>query len=250
MAYANAKAASRFLPALRSGDADVLRLAVAQALAGANSAVVYATGAIVAFLTGTGCGVLVGVLAALAVVLGSFWLFCGDVLRRFLRRYLWRLISLCGHGPAQCRAMCRPCGRLAVTIARALSRTFVGEHAGRWRRSDEPRVVLVSKWSRRAPRFRMRLFPSSAQVAILALAQAPAALAESGDGGAQQAGGTFMTSYPPAATAPTRGVTGPPRAAPPRRSVRGPTSLPDAVARGLVSSSEAARLQAIAEGGF
>src|ERR687891_480286 len=29
-----------------------------------------------AFLTGTGCGVLVGLLAALAIVLGSFWLFC------------------------------------------------------------------------------------------------------------------------------------------------------------------------------
>jgi MFS family permease len=89
---------------------------VAQALAGANSVVVYATGAIVgnmlapspvlatlpvsifvvgmaactlpagaiaqrhgrraAFLTGTGCGVLVGLLSALAVVLGSFWLYC------------------------------------------------------------------------------------------------------------------------------------------------------------------------------
>lgn len=95
---------------------NVARLAVAQALAGANSTVVYATGAIVgstlapdkslatlpisvfvvgmaactlpagaiarrhgrraAFLAGTGCGVLVGLLAALAVVLGSFWLFC------------------------------------------------------------------------------------------------------------------------------------------------------------------------------
>ncbi|MBC9179618.1 MFS transporter [Pseudoroseomonas ludipueritiae] len=95
---------------------NVLRLAVAQALAGANTTVVYATGAIVgnmlapskalatlpisifvvgmaactlpagmiaqrhgrraAFLTGTGCGVLTGLLAALAVVLGSFWLFC------------------------------------------------------------------------------------------------------------------------------------------------------------------------------
>lgn len=99
-----------------SGNADVLRLAVAQALAGANSAIVYATGAIIgnmlapskalatlpisvfvvgmaactlpagaiarrhgrraAFLTGTGCGMLSGLLAALAVVLGSFWLFC------------------------------------------------------------------------------------------------------------------------------------------------------------------------------
>ncbi len=95
---------------------NVLRLAVAQALAGANSTVVYATGAIVgstlapskalatlpisifvigmaactlpagaiaqrhgrraAFLAGTGCGVLGGLLAALAVVLGDFWLFC------------------------------------------------------------------------------------------------------------------------------------------------------------------------------
>lgn len=89
---------------------NVARLAIAQALAGANSTVVYATGAIVgnalaplpisvfvvgmaactlsagaiarrhgrraAFLAGTACGVLVGLLSALAVVLGSFWLFC------------------------------------------------------------------------------------------------------------------------------------------------------------------------------
>ena len=95
---------------------NVVRLAIAQALAGANSTVVYATGAIVGntlapdkalatlplsvfvvgmaactlpagllaqrygrratFLTGTGCGVLAGLLAALAVVLGSFPLFC------------------------------------------------------------------------------------------------------------------------------------------------------------------------------
>ncbi len=95
---------------------NITRLTVAQALAGANSVVVYATGAIVghhlasnkalatlpisifvvgmaasilpagaiarhhgrraAFLAGTGCGVLVGLLAAVAVVLGSFWLFC------------------------------------------------------------------------------------------------------------------------------------------------------------------------------
>ncbi|WP_241048433.1 MFS transporter [Achromobacter xylosoxidans] len=95
---------------------NIARLTVAQALAGANSVVVYATGAIVgdllapdkalatlpisifvvgmaacilpagavarrhgrraAFLAGTVCGVLVGLLAALAVVLGSFPLFC------------------------------------------------------------------------------------------------------------------------------------------------------------------------------
>ncbi|HEV2566793.1 MAG TPA: MFS transporter [Microvirga sp.] len=116
MTHADANTALAVAPALRSGDADVWRLAIAQALAGANSAVVYATGAIVgsmlapsqalatlpisifvvgmaactlpagaiarrhgrraAFLTGTGCGVLTGLLAALATVLGSFWLFC------------------------------------------------------------------------------------------------------------------------------------------------------------------------------
>ncbi len=95
---------------------NITRLTLAQALAGANSVVVYATGAIVghmlaadkalatlpisifvvgmaacilpsgviarchgrrtAFLVGTGAGVLAGLLAALAVMLGSFWLFC------------------------------------------------------------------------------------------------------------------------------------------------------------------------------
>lgn len=95
---------------------NVARLAIAQALAGANSTVVYATGAVVgntlapdkalatlpisifvvgmaactlpsgaiarrygrraSFLAGTACGVLVGLIAAAAVMLGSFWLFC------------------------------------------------------------------------------------------------------------------------------------------------------------------------------
>ncbi|OWT56862.1 MFS transporter [Candidimonas nitroreducens] len=95
---------------------NIWRLAIAQALAGANSTVLYATGAIVgdmlapspmlatlpisifvvgmaacilpagsiarrhgrraAFLVGTGAGVLTGLLGALAVVLGSFWLYC------------------------------------------------------------------------------------------------------------------------------------------------------------------------------
>lgn len=95
---------------------DVLRLAIAQALAGANSTVVYASGAIIgaglaprpslatlpisvfvvgmavatlpigvvarrrgrraAVLVGTGCGVVVGLLAAFALVVQSFALFC------------------------------------------------------------------------------------------------------------------------------------------------------------------------------
>ncbi|MFP5512290.1 MAG: MFS transporter [Alphaproteobacteria bacterium] len=99
---------------------NVTRLVVAQALAGANAVVVYATGAIVgntlapsaalatlpisifvvgmavctlpagtiarlhgrraAFLVGTGCGVLVGLLSWLAILLGSFWLFCAAMI--------------------------------------------------------------------------------------------------------------------------------------------------------------------------
>lgn len=95
---------------------NIWRLSIAQALAGANAVVIYATGAIVGdilapspalatlpisifvvgmaacifpmgalarrygrragFLTGTGAGVLTGLAAMLAVILGSFWLFC------------------------------------------------------------------------------------------------------------------------------------------------------------------------------
>ena len=100
--------------------ANVLRLSAAQALAGANAVVVYATAAIIghtlspnpalatlpisifvvgmasctlpagviarrygrraAFLAGTGCGVAVGLIAALGVYLGSFALFCAAML--------------------------------------------------------------------------------------------------------------------------------------------------------------------------
>ncbi|SUA57725.1 multidrug efflux system protein MdtL [Oligella ureolytica] len=95
---------------------NIVRLTIAQALAGANAVVVYATGSIIghdlapdkslstlaisifvvgmaacilpmgtvsrrygrrtAFMVGTSCGVLTGLLAALAVVIASFWLFC------------------------------------------------------------------------------------------------------------------------------------------------------------------------------
>ncbi len=103
------------LPDRRSAH-NTARLAIAQALAGANATVVYATGAVVgatlapspdlatlpitvfvigmaaatlpagaianrygrraAFIAGTGAGVILGLLAAVAVVIGSFWLFC------------------------------------------------------------------------------------------------------------------------------------------------------------------------------
>lgn len=96
----------------------ILRLAVAQALAGANSVVTFATGAIVgntlapnkvlatlpisifvvgmvagtlpagaiahrygrrtAFLAGTACGILTGLLSTVAILTSSFWLFCAS----------------------------------------------------------------------------------------------------------------------------------------------------------------------------
>nr|WP_295831386.1 MFS transporter [uncultured Azospirillum sp.] len=99
---------------------NIARLVIAQALAGANAIVVYATGAIVgntlapspalatlpisifvvgmavctlpagtiarrfgrcaAFLAGTGCGMLVGLLSSLAILFGSFWLFCAAMI--------------------------------------------------------------------------------------------------------------------------------------------------------------------------
>lgn len=102
--------------AARQERGNVLRLAICQALAGANSTVVYATGAVVgdmlapskalatlpisvfvvgmalctlpagaiaqrhgrraAFMLGTGCGVLAGLLASLAVFYAAFWLLC------------------------------------------------------------------------------------------------------------------------------------------------------------------------------
>lgn len=116
MSHTDATAAPPAVPAFRYRPGNVLRLSIAQALAGANSTVVYATAAIVghmlapsevlatapisifvvgmaagtlpagaiarrygrraAFMAGTGCGVLAGLLAALAILLGSFWLFC------------------------------------------------------------------------------------------------------------------------------------------------------------------------------
>jgi len=111
-------AASTQAPVLDRRDQrnNIARLTIAQALAGANAVVIYATGAIIgnvlapnkalatlpisifvvgmaacimpagmiarrygrraAFLAGTGCGMLVGLLGALAIMIGSFWLFC------------------------------------------------------------------------------------------------------------------------------------------------------------------------------
>jgi predicted MFS family arabinose efflux permease len=112
------KETSPALPAAMAQErGNVVRLAIAQALAGANATIVFATGSIVgntlapdkalatlpitvfvvgmaastlptgavahrygrraAFLLGTGCGVLAGLLGALAVLLASFWIFCG-----------------------------------------------------------------------------------------------------------------------------------------------------------------------------
>lgn len=116
MSQAIVSAAPNVVPLAVHQRGNVLRLSTAQALAGANSTVVYATAAIVghmlapskilatlpisvfvvgmaagtlpagaiarrhgrraAFLIGTGWGAFAGLLAALAINLSSFWLFC------------------------------------------------------------------------------------------------------------------------------------------------------------------------------
>lgn len=116
MSHTEAHSAGFLAGTQADGVGNIARLAIAQALAGANATVVYATGAIIghslapspalatlpisifvvgmaactlpagaiarrhgrraAFMAGTGCGVLAGLLGALAVVLGAFWLFC------------------------------------------------------------------------------------------------------------------------------------------------------------------------------
>lgn len=116
MSQATFKAPAKAAPPAEYPRGNVLRLSGAQALAGANSTLVYAAAAIVgnmltpnkllatlpisvyvvgmavctlpaggvarrygrraAFLTGTGCGVIAGLLSTLAILLNSFWLFC------------------------------------------------------------------------------------------------------------------------------------------------------------------------------
>ena len=120
MSFESAALGREAVTAFRRERHNVLRLAVAQALAGANSTVVYATGAVVgdmlapskslatlpvsvfvvgmalstlpagavaqrhgrraAFMLGTGSGILGGILATLAVLYASFWLFCAATL--------------------------------------------------------------------------------------------------------------------------------------------------------------------------
>ncbi|HET8997863.1 MAG TPA: MFS transporter [Acetobacteraceae bacterium] len=116
MSQATLEAAGQAAPPAMHPRGNVLRLSVAQALAGANSTLVYAAAAIVghtlapskllatlpisvyvvgmavctlpagavarrygrraAFLTGTGCGAIAGLLSTLAILLNAFWLFC------------------------------------------------------------------------------------------------------------------------------------------------------------------------------
>jgi len=116
MTFSSSALSQEAVTAVRRERSNVLRLAVTQALAGANSTVVYATGAVVgdmlapskalatlpisifvvgmaactlpagaiakwhgrrtAFLLGAGSGVLAGMIAALAAFYASFWLFC------------------------------------------------------------------------------------------------------------------------------------------------------------------------------
>lgn len=116
MSQASVAAIASAVPVVRHHRGNILRLTIAQALAGGNSTLVYAAAAVVghmlapskvlatvpisayvvgmavctlpagaiarrygrraAFLTGTGCGALAGLLSTAAILLNSFWLFC------------------------------------------------------------------------------------------------------------------------------------------------------------------------------
>src|ERR671921_1410931 len=86
MSQAGANAATGLVPALRSGDSDVLRLAAAQALAGANSAVVYATGAIVGNMLAPSQALATLPISVFVVGMAACTLPAGTIARHYGRR--------------------------------------------------------------------------------------------------------------------------------------------------------------------
>ncbi len=86
MSHADANTAAGLVPAIRYGDADVWRLAVAQALAGANSAVVYATGAIVGSMLAPSQALATLPISIFVVGMAACTLPAGAIARRHGRR--------------------------------------------------------------------------------------------------------------------------------------------------------------------
>lgn len=142
---------------------NVVKLAAAQALAGANSTVFYATGAVVgdlfaptkalatlpisifvvgmalatlptgaiagrygrraAFMVGTGCGVLAGLLAAAGVVAASFWLFCAAT---FLGGIYGAVVLSFRFAAADCTAPDRRARSLSAVMAGGVFAGVIG----------------------------------------------------------------------------------------------------------------------------
>jgi MFS family permease len=150
-------------PALADERGNVTRLAIAQALAGANATIIFATGAVVGntlapdkalatlpitvfvigtaattlpagalaqrfgrsavFALGTASGVLAGLLASLAVLLGSFWLFC---LATFFGGAYMAVTATLRFAAAECAPPERRARALSLVMAGGLFAGIIG----------------------------------------------------------------------------------------------------------------------------
>jgi hypothetical protein len=98
MSRADTNDATRLVPAIRSGNPDVLRLAVAQALAGANSAAVFAGGAIVRNVLGPNKALSTLALSVFVVGMAACTLLAAVNRRRCGRRPAFLTGTGCGQG--------------------------------------------------------------------------------------------------------------------------------------------------------
>jgi MFS family permease len=155
--------AAKGAPTIAHERGNIARLTIAQALAGANATVTYATGAVMgnvlapdkalatlpislfvvgmaactlpagalahrygrraAFLAGTGCGVLGGLLATLAVLMASFWVYCAGTF--FGGAYAAVVLSF-RFAAADCSPPERRAKALAFVMAGGVVAGFIG----------------------------------------------------------------------------------------------------------------------------
>ncbi len=166
---------------LTAGQGNVIRLSVAQALAGANATVVYATGAVLgatmapspalatlpisvfvvgmaastlpagtvarrhgrraAFLLGTGCGVLGGLLAAAAVLFAAFPLFC---LATFFGGAYAAVVLSFRFAAAECVPPERRARALSTVMAGGVFAGVLGPQLVKYTMDLSPHIYLVS----------------------------------------------------------------------------------------------------------
>lgn len=192
---------------------NLIRLTLAQAFAGANSVVVYTIGAIVGnllapnqllatlpvsvfvvgmalcalpagwltrrqgrrttFLVGTGCGVLAGLLSALAVVKGAFWLYCCAT---FLGGAYAAVVLSFRFAAADCVAPAKRSQALSIVMAGGILAGIIG-----------PQLVSLTmgRWAHYpfAATFLAQAAVAAVSAVMLAGVRLPPTSLEQGDGG-------------------------------------------------------------------